>query len=121
VKKDKEGRVLGIAAEIPAFVEYALPPGALRFRATGVVESNGRGQKPGPLQFLVVVGTPDNTAITPGLPVPVDLAELGLPGTVRIRDLWAHRDLGEFKGGFSPEIPWHGAGLYRITAVATAK
>jgi alpha-galactosidase len=121
VKKDKEGRVMGIAVEIPALVEYELPPGAVRFRATGMVESNGRGQKPGPMQFLVVVGAPNNTATTAGLPVPVDLADLGLSGTVRIRDLWAHRDLGEFKGEFSPEIPWHGSGLYRITPLPVAK
>jgi hypothetical protein len=71
--------------------------------------------------FLVVVGTPDNTATAPGLAVPVALTDLGLPGTVRIRDLWSHRELGEFKGGFAPEIPWHGAGLYRITPLPDAK
>ncbi|HEY8994530.1 MAG TPA: Melibiase subfamily [Lacunisphaera sp.] len=120
VKKDKEGKVLGIGAEIPALVEYSLPPGAVRFRATGTVESNGRGQKPGPVQFLVVVATPKNTGPAGGLPVAVALADLGLPGAVRIRDLWAHKDLGEYKGEFAPEIPWHGSGLYRLTPL-TAK
>ncbi len=115
VKKDKDGRVLGIAAEIPAVVEYTLPQGAVRFRARGEVQSNGRGLAPGPVRFLVVVGTPDNTAEAPGLPVAVPLSELGLTGPVRIRDLWTHTDLGEFKGEFAPVIPWHGAGLYRIS------
>jgi hypothetical protein len=118
VKKDKEGRVLGIGAEIPALVEYTLPPGAVRFRATGVVESNGRGQRPGPVSFLVVVGTPKNAGPAPGLSVPVTLADLGLSGAVRIRDLWARKDLGEYKGEFAPEIPWHGSGLYRLTPAA---
>ena len=117
VKKDKEGRALGIAAEIPAFVEYALPPGAVRFRAKGMVQSNGRGQPPGPVQFLVVVGTPGNTATAAGLPVPVVLADLGLTGPVRVRDLWARKDLGEVTNGFAPEVPWHGAGLYRLSPV----
>jgi len=115
VKKDKDGKVLGIGAEIPALVEYSLPPGAVRFRATGTVESNGRGQKPGPVQFLVVVATPKNTGPAAGLPIAVTLADLGLSGSVRIRDLWQHKDLGEHKGEFTPEIPWHGSGLYRIT------
>ena len=115
VKKDQAGKILGIAAEIPAVVEYALPPGAVRFRATGVVLDNGRGQTPGPVSFLVIVATPENTAAAAGLPVAVQLAELGLSGPVRIRDLWTHQDLGEFRDGFAPGIPWHGAGLYRLS------
>lgn len=121
VRKDKDGRVLGVAAEIPAVVEYTLPPGAVRFRATGVVQDNGRGLPPGPVRFLVVVGSPANTATAPGLPVPVAFADLGLPETARIRDLWARRDLGEFKGEFAPEIAWHGTGLYRITPLPAAE
>jgi hypothetical protein len=115
VKKDKDGKVIGVAAEIPAVVEYALPPGAVRFRATGLVQDNGRGQVPGPVSFLVIVATPENTAAAAGLPVTVQLAELGLSGPVRIRDLWTHQDLGEFRDGFAPGIPWHGAGLYRLS------
>jgi hypothetical protein len=44
------------------------------------------------------------------------LENLGLGPRVRIRDLWAHRDLGIFSGTFSPEIEWHGARLYRTSA-----
>lgn len=121
VKKDGSGRILGVGAEIPAVVEYTLPPGAVRFRATGVVLDNGRGQKPGPMSFLVVVGTPGNTGSAPGQPVTVSLADLGLPGAGRIRDLWTHQELGEFKGEFAPEIPWHGAGLYRISPLPAAQ
>jgi len=32
-----------------------------------------------------------------------------------VRDLWGRQDLGTFHGEFSPVIPWHGAGLYRIS------
>jgi hypothetical protein len=115
VKKDTNGKALGVAAEIPALVEYVLPGGAVRLRATGVVESNGRGQVPGPVRFLVVVVAPEATAPTTELPVAVDLAELGFPNGARVRDLWTHRDLGKFSGQFAPEIPFHGAGLYRLS------
>jgi len=40
--------------------------------------------------------------------------ELGLTGTHKVRDLWARRDLGAFKEKFSPRLPGHGAGLYRV-------
>ncbi len=121
VKKDKEGRVLGVGAEIPAVIEYALPAGAVRFRATGVVLDNGRGQVPGPVQFLVVVATPENTATAPGLPVTVDLAALGFPDGARVRDLWAHTDLDPAQGVFSPVIPFHGAGLYRLSPLRPSR
>lgn len=115
VKKDDTGQTIGIAAEIPAFVDYALPAGAVRFRATGTVESNGRGREPGPTRFLVVVATPENEAAVEGLPVAVNLAELGFADGAEIRDLWTHRDIGTFSGEFAPEIPFHGAGLYRLS------
>ncbi|HYP16228.1 MAG TPA: glycoside hydrolase family 27 protein [Opitutus sp.] len=115
VKKDDAGRVLGIAAEIPAVVEFALPAGAVRLRATASVESNGRSLPPGPVRFMVVVATPENEATAPGLPVAVTLADLGLTGKVAVRDLWTHRELGEVSGEFAPLIPFHGSGLYRLS------
>jgi alpha-galactosidase len=47
----------------------------------------------------------------------VEWKDLGLTGPCRVRDLWAHKDLGQFEGGQSFAIPAHGAGLYRVTAV----
>jgi alpha-L-arabinofuranosidase len=38
-----------------------------------------------------------------------------LSGPCRVRDLWQKKDLGEFKDELAPEIPWHGAGLYRLS------
>ncbi|HVT72351.1 MAG TPA: glycoside hydrolase family 27 protein [Lacunisphaera sp.] len=119
VKKDADGKALGLAAEIPAVVEYALPPGAVRFKATATVESNGRGHFPGPARFLVVVATASTESPGPGLPVTVKLGDLGLPGAARLRDLWTHTDLGEQRDTFAPVIPWHGAGLYRLSPVAS--
>lgn len=115
VKKDTDGRTLGLAAEVPAVVAYALPAGAVRFTATGVAVDNGRGREPGPVRFMVVVATKENEAVAAGLPVAVSLADLGFAGGARIRDLWTHRDLGAVSGEFAPEIPFHGAGLYRLS------
>lgn len=47
--------------------------------------------------------------------IPVDLAELGFRQTVSIRDLWAKKDLGDFKDSFAPAIQSHGAGIFKIT------
>lgn len=46
--------------------------------------------------------------------VSVSLKDLGLEGTLKVRDLWARKDLGEVTGELSQELPAHGSGLYRI-------
>lgn len=47
--------------------------------------------------------------------IEVDLAELGFRNTVTVRDLWAKKDLGEFRDQFAPSVESHGAVLYRIS------
>jgi alpha-galactosidase len=41
--------------------------------------------------------------------------QVGLTGTnFKVRDLWANKELGVFKDGFSYPVNAHGAGLYKI-------
>jgi len=49
--------------------------------------------------------------------IKVIFEQLGLSATetYKVRDLWAQKDLGDFKGEFSYPIIAHGAGLYKIT------
>jgi alpha-galactosidase len=47
--------------------------------------------------------------------VAVTFDELGLASKVTVRDLWAKRDVGDFTDGFSADLPFHGAGLYRFS------
>jgi alpha-galactosidase len=49
--------------------------------------------------------------------VSMSLAQFGLHGPLRLRDLWQHRDLGILRDGFAPQPPAHGAGLYRLSSV----
>ena len=72
---------------------------------------------PGNARAANTVVTRDNEHTAPGLPVAVSLADLGFSRGAKIRDLWTHRDLGVVAGDFAPVIPFHGAGLYRITPV----
>jgi hypothetical protein len=48
----------------------------------------------------------------------VALRELGLTGRVSVRDLWAGRDVGTVRDSFAAEVPFHGAGLYRLSPAA---
>ena len=41
--------------------------------------------------------------------------ELKMRGTPQVRDLWAHRDLGRIKDGYSAEVPGHGVIMLRVS------
>ncbi|MER7251492.1 X2-like carbohydrate binding domain-containing protein [Kribbella sp. NPDC000426] len=46
----------------------------------------------------------------------VNWADLGLTGPAKVRDLWAHKDLGQFAQGFTgKDIPIHGVQLLKVT------
>jgi hypothetical protein len=49
-------------------------------------------------------------------PVAIQLTELGLTGAARVRDLWRRTDLRNAQDSFAPQIPAHGAGLFRLSA-----
>jgi hypothetical protein len=42
------------------------------------------------------------------MPITVDLREIGAGDSAAIRDLWARRNLGVFKGTFTATVPKHG-------------
>jgi len=44
---------------------------------------------------------------------------LRMSGPARVRDLWAHADLGAFTGRFSATVPAHGVVMVRVTPGAT--
>jgi hypothetical protein len=72
-----------------------------------------------PDKYLAVFNARDRAGLgsdtAPGMPVPVSLADLGWTRSGTVRDLWAHRDLGAVARDFAPVIPFHGAGLYRLS------
>ncbi len=41
--------------------------------------------------------------------------DLGLSGKATVRDLWTHKDMGEFSDGYEARIPAHGAVLLKVT------
>jgi alpha-galactosidase len=65
-----------------------------------------------PDRYLALFNATDSAAR-----VAVGLAELGLGGQARVRDLWRHSDLGPCASEFSASLPAHGAGLYRLAGM----
>ncbi|HET7625380.1 MAG TPA: glycoside hydrolase family 27 protein [Verrucomicrobiae bacterium] len=70
-------------------------------------------------RYLALFNISEKTNGTNAAPmeISVPLKMLGFSGTVRARDLWSQKDIGNFAGTFSQKIPPHGAGIYRISPV----
>jgi alpha-galactosidase len=68
-------------------------------------------------KYIAVFNTSDRGehGLETGVAVPVRLSDLGLTGPIVITDVWSGKRVGVFSGEFAPVIPYHGAGLYRLT------
>ena len=47
--------------------------------------------------------------------VSANLAQLGITGSAKVRDLWSHKDLANVSGTISAQLPTHGSQLLKIT------
>jgi alpha-galactosidase len=47
-------------------------------------------------------------------PVTVRFEEISIKGPAKVRDLWAHRDLGVFEKQFTTQVPRHGVALVKV-------
>lgn len=54
-----------------------------------------------------------NRSLAP-LPMTVRFNDLGMPQTVRARDLWARKDLGNLRDSYTATVPPHGAVLIKL-------
>ena len=109
-----------IGAHSLSVIEYDLPAGATRFATTGALDDAAIAHPRGAtVKFMVFTNDPMPEAKAQR--VPVQFAAAGFTGKVRVRDLWKHSDLGEFAGEFAPELPAHGAGLYRLSELQADK
>lgn len=117
VTAPREGAPGSLRAMAGAVVEYAIPPGAGRFLAEARVERQAGADTDSTIRILTVVGTDANEDRREALPVEVQLADLGLRGAARVRDLWAREDLGTAQGCLKAETPFHGARLFRLSPV----
>jgi alpha-galactosidase len=62
----------------------------------------------GSVAALLINRGEDATRIT------AQFKDLGLSGTKHVRDLWQHKELGEFTDSFSAQVPRHGVVMVRV-------
>lgn len=108
--------VTGIGTHSPSIIEFDIPEGYDTLRARGVLTPGSEGK--GSVEFVVLTEAARNNVAAQSL-VSVSLADLGITGEAKVRDLWRKQDLGSFKQTFGQTLPIHGAGLYRVSPVRT--
>ena len=104
----------GIGTHAKSVIEFDLPAGYTRFKATAALDDGGVSQVGGATARALVFTqwpTSDNAVVE----VPVALAQLGFGASVSVRDLWAKKELGAFTSEFAPNIASHGGALYRVS------
>ncbi|MGO9110679.1 MAG: hypothetical protein ACLP9L_15775 [Thermoguttaceae bacterium] len=123
---DSKDKYLAIFNAVPA-----PPPG--RGRGPGGFGGFGGPGGPGAPggQAARTATAPAPAATTPAPPInsadlqpaviSVSLAEMGLSSPCTVRDLWAHKDLGEVKDTVSATVNSHGAVMYRIAPVQASQ
>jgi alpha-galactosidase len=47
-------------------------------------------------------------------PVTLELKDIGISGEAKVRDLWAHRDVGSVSGSYTATVPKHGAVMLKV-------
>ncbi len=102
--------VTGIGTHANSTIIYELPEGYDTFNARAVLTHRGS------VQFGVLTDS-GQALITDKSIVTISFNDLGIDGKVRVRDLWAHKDLGTFSDAFSQALPRHAAGLFRISPI----
>jgi hypothetical protein len=69
-------------------------------------------------KYLAVFNTQDSPKTAgnaTGRKIAVKLSDAGFSGAAQVRDLWQQKDLGSFNPEFAPEVPFHGARLFRLS------
>jgi len=106
----------GIGTHAPSVIEYDLPQGYTKFKTFGGLDDGGISQINGATVRMMVFDKSPYISNGP-VTIPVVLGELGFSKSVKIRDLWTHKDLGTFNGEFAPVVSYHGARLFRLSPV----
>ncbi|MBF4472958.1 NPCBM/NEW2 domain-containing protein [Flavobacterium sp. HJJ] len=109
----------GIGTHSNSIIEFDLPEGYTRFKATVGLDEACISQNVGAtVKFFVFTQNPSGPPPAPSAKISIDLKSIGLLDKYIITDLWSGKKIGEFSEEFTPEINLHGAGLYKIVKVS---
>jgi hypothetical protein len=105
----------GIGTHSNSVIEFDLPAGYTRFKATAGLDNAGFIQNTGgTVKFMIFTQNPEGAAPADSAVINISLKELGI-SNAQITDLWTGENAGTFSNAFSPVIRRHASGFYRIS------
>lgn len=114
VRRERGDGARAFGVHTKSVIEFEVPEGYTRLRGACGLEGPSQSQAVDRTRCMIFVEPGETDTPSPGLPLSVSAAELGLAGPLQVRDLWRGADLGSFETEFTATLPWHGAGLYRV-------
>jgi len=108
----------GIGTHATSIIEYDLPAhsGYDTFSALVGLDKECINHDDGAtVKFHVFTQYPTGSLPEDSVEISLKIAQLGLKGTYKVRDLWAKKDIGEYKNEMSLYVRDHGARLLKIS------
>ena len=106
----------GIGTHAVSIIEYNLPEGYDTFSSIAGLDKECVNHPEGAtVRFHVFTQYPTGTPPEDSVRISVKFSQLGLMGKCKVRDLWAHKNLGQFKDEISTYVRKHGARLLEIS------
>jgi alpha-galactosidase len=105
----------GIGTHAPSIIEYDVPEGYDTFSTIVGLDKECVDHTEGAtVKFHVFTEQPKGSSIKDSVRVSLGVAQLGLRGTVRVRDLWTGKEIGTFASEVTAYLKSHGARLLKI-------
>jgi hypothetical protein len=108
----------GIGTHATSIIEYDIPAGYDTFSSIVGLDKECVSHPEGAtMKFHVFTDHPKGSSGVDSVRVSLNLEQLGLKGTCRIRDLWARNDIGESTGEIAVHVRNHGARLLKVSNI----
>jgi hypothetical protein len=108
----------GIGTHSNSIIEYDIPEGYETFSAIAGLDKECIPHTEGAtVKFHVFTEYPTGPPPPDSIKVMLKFVQLGFKGNCKVRDLWAKKDIGEFKDEISLYIRKHGTRLLKISEV----
>ena len=106
----------GIGTHANSIIEYDIPEGYNTFSALAGMDRECVGHIEGAtVKFHVFNQYPAGSPPEDSIKISLKIAQLGLKGACKVRDLWAKKDIGEFTNEVLLYVRNHGAKLLKIS------
>ena len=106
----------GIGTHATSIIEYDVPEGYDTFSSIVGLDKECVDHTEGAtVRFHVFTEYPTGSSPEDSVGISLNSEQLGLNGVCTVRDLWAKKDLGEFRGEIPLHVRNHGARLVKIS------